>query len=715
LNTKRFIGFLAIGMAVVLAVQFIMPGGKKSTPQSDATTQPAATQPTSEPEAKRPSPRPSEPTADTQPDASPDASPAPSRWQIFTGRAGTVSLGSLAGYAASDQPRDERFLLELVTTSRGAAIESVKLADYFQTVADKQLYEDNPEQYQVLAAKDPEEYQGHYAVLEPVHYKGMSYYPLSTDRVTVWIGDASEPVVFNAVEAGRPLRWVKVDESRTETTQSVTWQWAIYGVSGEGETVQRTRMLVLNKTYTIRRGSYSIGVSMTMRNVSGQPLRVRVNQSGPVGIGREDSRSDQRMLVVGKVEQSTIEPVQYQNDALYETTYGEWKDLGSSNANELPVAWVAYVNKFFGAILYLKPGMSDQLAAGDTDADYAARPVQQTPTERTWQTAVTLREIALPPAGQTRAERQVSFDLFAGPKIRQMLTTQPLYTRLRYVETISAGGCTFCTFDWLRDGLMWLLTVFASYLFFGNYGLAIILLVVIVRVILHPLTKYGQVSMSKMQKQMASLQPQMQKLREKYADNKQKLNEEMMKLYRTHGNPMAGMLGCLPMFLQLPIWVALYSGLNTNVLLRHAELLPFWINDLAAPDQLITWSYDLPLIGHAFNLLPILLVVTMFLQQKYMSPPSAATSPEQQQQQKMMRIMLPVMMLFFFYKAPSGLTLYIMASSGIGLLEQKRIRKHIEEKDEQTAIQGTVIDAPGKAPRDSRPKKPKGPFWIKRG
>jgi YidC/Oxa1 family membrane protein insertase len=255
---------------------------------------------------------------------------------------------------------------------------------------------------------------------------------------------------------------------------------------------------------------------------------------------------------------------------------------------------------------------------------------------------------------------------------------------------------------WLLDQLSWAAL--------GNYGVAIIILVLLVRLVLHPLTKKSQISMMRMQK----LAPQMQKLKEKYADDKNTLNKEMMKLYKEQG--ASPLLGCLPMLLQMPILVALFRGLNSIVELRHAAFLPVWITDLAAPDALFTFGKELPLIGSAFNLLPILLTVAMFVQQKF-TPQSAqaAASPEQAQQQKMMKFMLPAMMLVFFYKAASGLNLYFMTSTFAGVLDGYFVRKHIREKEAAEAALQTTIKVPGKAARSARPKKPKGPFWVKGG
>ena len=169
------------------------------------------------------------------------------------------------------------------------------------------------------------------------------------------------------------------------------------------------------------------------------------------------------------------------------------------------------------------------------------------------------------------------------------------------------------------------------------------------------------------------------------------------------------------MMLQMPIWIALWTALNASVELRHAAFLPWWIIDLAAPDALITFGQKVPFLGESFNLLPILLTISMFLQTK-LNPQmaGAGSTPQQQQQKKMMKYMMPGMMLLFFYQAPSGLTLYIMASTTASVIEQMLIRKHIRDRDAAEEAATATVPMPGKRFRDSRPKKPKGPNWFKR-
>jgi YidC/Oxa1 family membrane protein insertase len=233
--------------------------------------------------------------------------------------------------------------------------------------------------------------------------------------------------------------------------------------------------------------------------------------------------------------------------------------------------------------------------------------------------------------------------------------------------------------------------------------------VLVVRVILHPITKKSQVSMMG----MAKLGPMAEEIKKKYADNKAEMQKHMAMLYREQG--IAPMLGCLPMFLQMPIWVALYSAINTGIEFRGAEFLPFWITDLSQSDTLfylpaVVEKVPLigPMIGTSFNLLPILLGVAMFAQQKLMPSTAPATNPQAAQQQKMMLWMMPVMMLIFLYRAPSGLNLYIMASTAAGVVEQYVIRKHIKEREamEEQGLVPTTSKLGGKLKK----KKPKPPI-----
>ena len=679
-----------------------------------------------------------------QPAATAPAPAAPAKnlaWQwIVTPQSSTttVRLGSL--------DEDKGYLFTVEVESLAAGLTSIQLADYFQTVADKQLFEaldGNEDAFAKKVAETPETYKGHYTLLQPVvrTYKKdngtrgvFRYTTLPTKAIGLEID--GKPSGYNADLAGtKDWKLGPVTKDDAGVVTSVAFDWDI---SHNPQCIPNpkpsdlTGKLTIRKSYTIQKGSYSVAVAIELISTLPNALTVQLNHGGMTGIDREGAREDSRAITLGLWKDGEIQPTLLDQDELNDYSF-DAKTIGKSDADSEPIAWVGYGNKFFAAAMYLVPRNDDVIAAEGYHGEYLLRAAMQTSTERTWQMDLNLKGLALPAAqiatettGKviTPAQQTVKINLFAGPKLRPLLkgdslegvVGNELYGRLHYIDLIANKGC-FCTFDWLRDGLMWLLGLFAGSLFSGNFGLAIILLVIIVRVALHPLTKKGQVSMAGMQKKMAKLKPKMDAIKKKYANDKANQQKEMMALYKQDGNPMTGgMLGCLPMLLQMPIWIALYSGLNTNVALRHAAFLPVWITDLAAPDALITWSTPVWLIGTTFNLLPILLVIAMYLQMKYNPQMAAkASTPEQKQQQKLMKFMMPAMMLFIFYPAPSGLNLYIMASTFMGLLEQHFIRKHIHEQEELEAARETVVEVTGKAPRSNRTQKPKGPFWTKKG
>jgi YidC/Oxa1 family membrane protein insertase len=308
-----------------------------------------------------------------------------------------------------------------------------------------------------------------------------------------------------------------------------------------------------------------------------------------------------------------------------------------------------------------------------------------------------------------------AFDMgvFAGPLDLDVLNTDPY-------ESLEMGGmvvytmsscCTFLTFQWLADFLLRFLKFLHDFVVF-DWGLAIILLVIVVRTLLHPLTKKSQINMQRFGKQMSSMKPEIDKIQKKYAGDAQKLRVEQARLMREHGvNPLQ-MLGCLPMFLQMPIWIALWAMLYLAFDIRQQpafygvfQIINNWqfLADLSSPDNfwiLPGGGFTIPLLGWkvtSLNLLPLLMGLVFYFQQKYMSPPPTPNmTPEQLQQQKIMKVMMVVLFPLMLYKAPSGLTLYIFTSSCIGILESRYIRQHITEME---------LNPP--KPREPGDKKPK--------
>lgn len=202
------------------------------------------------------------------------------------------------------------------------------------------------------------------------------------------------------------------------------------------------------------------------------------------------------------------------------------------------------------------------------------------------------------------------------------------------------------------------------YGFIPNYGLAIIVLTLLVRIVTAPL----MMNQMRSAERMRAVQPRMKALQERYKDDRQRQSEELMKLYREEGiNPLGG---CLPLLLQFPVLVGLFYGLRSSIGLRHAHFVS-WIDDLSQPDLLVT----LPGVDFPIRLLPILMGASMYVQQKM--TPTTGMDPTQA---RMMLIMMPAMMLLISYTFPSGLVLYWTVSNLLGIGHQYWIRKQAEPK-----------------------------------
>lgn len=200
-----------------------------------------------------------------------------------------------------------------------------------------------------------------------------------------------------------------------------------------------------------------------------------------------------------------------------------------------------------------------------------------------------------------------------------------------------------------------------------NWGVCIILISLIIYGSLYPLTIMGMSSMKKMQ----LLQPQIAKLREQHKSNPQKLNKEVMELYKTQKiNPFGG---CLPLILQMPIFIGLYQVLWRSIFLKGSGFL--WIKDLAEPDRLLIFPFNIPFLGNELNLLPILMAIVMFFQQKVTQKSMVVVDPDQATQQKIMAIFLPIFLGFIFYKFASGLSLYFTIFYSLSTLTQLKMSK----------------------------------------
>ena len=221
---------------------------------------------------------------------------------------------------------------------------------------------------------------------------------------------------------------------------------------------------------------------------------------------------------------------------------------------------------------------------------------------------------------------------------------------------MAQGQSGFMRIKPLELGLATLLTNIAKVV--GNYGIAIIILTILVRLILLPLTLKQEKSMKKMR----DIQPELDKLKEKYKDKPQEFQKATAEIYKEHNvNPLAG---CLPLLIQMPIFIALYYVFSGNSILNEASFL--WFN-LKQPDKLFMFG------TFAINLLPILNTVVTFVQQKMIS--NASKGQETNTTMQSMMYTMPVLMLVLFYNMPSGVTLYYLISGILSVAQQYFIMK----------------------------------------
>ena len=537
------------------------------------------------------------------------------------------------------------------------------------------------------------------------------------------------------------LSWKSFDvETAPNGCQSAAFEVVIKDTAGEP-------IIKLNNTYKVAVNSYLAECKLTVENLSGDEQDVRFNWNGPVGIGREAIRSDMRKVVGGFVtsEADIVSASQgilssffgkFRNElGLKDATAQYQQALRSGNQEQIKETrenlrighnladrhsqahflWAAVTNKYFTAILRPVPDEGQNYCdwiSEKTGRFYNPDGDQRSDTgDETVGVNLKIASSTLAPVGQPDSAKIYNFQLYLGPKDRTLFQKNDLYRKLGFLHTIDFMPCCCCPANLIRPLAFGVLAIMKwMYDFIGNYGVVIIILVFLVRLAMHPITKKSQVSMSKMSK----LAPMAEEIKKKYAKNKAEMNKQLMALYKQQGT--SPIMGMLPMMAQMPIWIALYSAIYASIELRGAPFLPFWITDLSAPDALVRFgTVTVPLLGwklDSLNLLPILMGVAFYLQQKLMpSQAPASANPQvaqQQQMQKTMMIMMPVLFPLMLYKAPSGLNLYIMSSVFAGVVEQYVIKKHIREK-EQKESKG-LVDATSKTGGKVKKKKPK-PFF----
>jgi YidC/Oxa1 family membrane protein insertase len=374
------------------------------------------------------------------------------------------------------------------------------------------------------------------------------------------------------------------------------------------------------KTYTFSPDTYEIGLEVKVRNFSAKAidenLTISLRNSFQEGSKSRYVFSGPAALIDGELQEIKI------------------KKIASQDKFTGRIGWVANEQQYFvSAIIPRAPDAAAMKLATRSEV---------------------LETTYIDPSGPvpSKTERTFQYRVYFGPKSLEAL---------RSVGADLAKIVDFGFFDIIAKPLLHVMNFIHR--FIPNYGVVIMIITIVVKILFWPLSNKSYQSMSQMKK----LQPKMAEIKAKYKHDKKMMNQEMMSLYRLYKvNPLGG---CLPMVLQIPVFFAFYKMLYQAIELRHA---PFWlwINDLSAPDRLFSFNVKIPMMAPPYGIpvLTIIMGASMFFQQKMSPPPGDPT------QAKMMMLM-PIFFTFIFINFPSGLVLYWLVNNILSMVQQKYVSK----------------------------------------
>lgn len=398
----------------------------------------------------------------------------------------------------------------------------------------------------------------------------------------------------------------------------------------------------ITKDISLQSGKYYFDVAITLRNTTDSEIRASYSITAANGLYPEVDKISGLASIAGidvgkgktKIAHTDVRDMPYKNESV-------------------GITFAGATNKYFAAVL--KPSVNNRIAAITSESVKNPDPFY----EDDFIVDLHAKRVSIPPQG----ERRHDYVFFLGPKNKEALTQcDGLLAILDYDFGMTRSICKI---------LVKILNMF--YGFIPNYGVSILLLTFLVKLVLFPLTRKSQMSMVRMQQ----LQPLIAKLKEKHKGDKQKVGKEQMKLFKQHGvNPMSG---CFPIMLQMPVFFALFRTLQNSFEMRQAPFVS-WITDLSEPDKLLQLPFTIPFLGEWLNILPLIMGVASFVQMKLTPKTTSGDDPSAKMQQKMMQ-MMPLIFPIILYNFPSGLTLYWTTSTLISIGEQILIRKSVKKLD----------------------------------
>ena len=392
---------------------------------------------------------------------------------------------------------------------------------------------------------------------------------------------------------------------------------------------------VLTRTIRLDDEGYGFDLELKFESLRNDPVDARFEVLVPAEIADRNDFRELSLIAYGEDEGVTREFVQGIGQAGF-FSFGATGD--GTESIEGRSKWAGFDAQFFSGVVI------DPQDRGRFDVEFVAVVEGVSAQAR-----VSLPGVGVP-SGGVAVDRLRGF---LGPKTSEALDKQ----NAGLENSVDRG------WSWLEPLTRFFeIALDKLYIVIPNYGFAIIVLTIMVRIVTAPL----MVRQMRSAERMREVQPKLKALQERFKDDKQKQSEEMMKFYREEGiNPLGG---CLPLVLQMPVLIGLFYALRTSIGLRHAPFV-LWIDDLSQPATLFTIpGFDFPV-----RILPLIMGASMFVQQKMM--PQTGMDPVQA---RMMLIMMPGMMLLISYTFPSGLVLYWTVSNLLGIAHQYWVRNHMQ-------------------------------------
>jgi YidC/Oxa1 family membrane protein insertase len=419
----------------------------------------------------------------------------------------------------------------------------------------------------------------------------------------------------------------------TEGERSITFEAQL----GEG---------VLRQTFTFQPDAYDVGLQIQQENGASFATQDGYELIWDGGLPFSEGGTD--------TEQQNTGVYAYSGGELVGVTVAD-EDHDEQRING-DISWVAVKNKYFTSVLM--PDDPDLSRGADLIGDLTGT---RGGSEADWKNLVARLQMGAPAS----ADATDRFHLYLGPIYYNNLAgyNRDLYDMVDY-------GWDY--FEWMTRPLAkyFFIPIF-TFLngFIPSYGIVIILLAIFVKMLVYPLTKSSYRSMA----QMRELQPQLEEIKEQYGDDPQKQQEEMMKMYKETGvNPLGG---CLPMFLQYPIIIALYQFLPQSIQLRHESFL--WASDLSVPDKILQLPFEIPIYGDYVAGFTVLMGLAMVVQMRVQSTPGSGA------QAKVFMYLMPGFIFFIFNQFASALSLYYLVYNIVSAAQQQWINMQLEkEKDE---------------------------------